>query len=588
MTGYLIAETGPLAGLTVHFDEGTEWILGRDPDESSVVLEDPSVSRKHAICRKTPEGIVLENLSSVNPSLHNEKVITEPILLKEGDILQIGNSRFRFQQNPPTAIPEEKPTEESTPAVEEEKIEEPVFEDTEIRFQAPKPAKWLLKVISGPNAGAEFSLYSGASYTLGKDSETSDVVFHDLSVSNHHAKITVSDDEHIFLEDLQSRNGTYVNGELLHEKKELSSQDLIALGTTSFLVIDQEQPLETIISPPSMVSVREKVSEPVKTIEPEEKHPEEEEIIAAKNWKETIIPFKHLIIAGAFALCLLFVVTSTFSLFRSEPITVVVKNESDRVKEALQPFPSVQFSFNQANGKLFLIGHVLTVVEKQELSYAVSTLPFIRSVEDTVVIDELVWQNMNSLFLSNPEWQAVTVYAPAPGKFVLRGYVQTPELFQQLTEYMNANFPYPNLLENRVNIENNLQLQVQSMLAEKQYLGVNFTLVGGELVLSGRVDDRDSSDFTSLVTNLSNIPGITTVKNYVVYATIDSTRIDLSDQYKISGFSVGTNNDLFIVINQKIFSTGDTLNGMLITDIQPNAIFLEKDGVKFKINYNLQ
>ena len=99
MAGYLIAEEGPLAGLVVRFEEGEEWILGRDPDEVTVLLEDPMVSRKHVICRLTAEGYIFENLSSVNPATQNGKVITEPVLLREGDILQIGSTFFRFTEN---------------------------------------------------------------------------------------------------------------------------------------------------------------------------------------------------------------------------------------------------------------------------------------------------------------------------------------------------------------------------------------------------------------------------------------------------------------------------------------------------------
>jgi len=99
MAGYLIAEEGPLSGLIVRFEEGNEWILGRDPDESSVVLEDSMVSRKHAICRLTPEGFLLENLSSVNPATQNGKIITEAVLLREGDIIQIGARFFVFRKN---------------------------------------------------------------------------------------------------------------------------------------------------------------------------------------------------------------------------------------------------------------------------------------------------------------------------------------------------------------------------------------------------------------------------------------------------------------------------------------------------------
>jgi len=61
MAGFLVAEEGPLVGLVIRFEEGEEWILGRDPDVSYQVLEDPMVSRKHVICRLSDDGYVLEN-----------------------------------------------------------------------------------------------------------------------------------------------------------------------------------------------------------------------------------------------------------------------------------------------------------------------------------------------------------------------------------------------------------------------------------------------------------------------------------------------------------------------------------------------
>lgn len=593
MTGYLIAKEGPLSGKVFSLEEQAEWIIGRDPDESTLVLEDPSVSRRHAICRVTNEGVIVENLSSVNPSLHNGKVITEAITLEEGDTLQFGNSVFEFSSQLPEEKKETEPSQEEEPspaASEEAKAEENTAEEEteeDIGFVGGAPSRWLLKVISGPNTGAEFSLYPGTSYILGKDPSISDVIFHDLSVSRKHAKLIVSDQEELSLEDLESRNGTFVNGEKISEPKELSSQDLIALGTTSFLVIDQKQVQETIVSLPSFPSMEAKALEQLeeasvaKVAIPAVTHP-------PKNWKDIVIPTKHLIAAGAFALCLLFVVTSTFSLFHTEPITVNIKNESERVSDVLVNFPSVQHFFNQGTGKLFLVGHVLTTIEKQELTYALSNLPFIRSIEDTVIIDELVWQNMNALFQSEPNWQAIAMYAPTPGQFVLKGYVQNPQQFQQLSEYINTNFPYPSLLSNQVSIETSLQMQVQNLLTESQYPAVSFTLSGGELILSGRVDEKNSSDFSNLISKLSAIPGITNVQNLVLYGVLDNTRVDISNQYQITGFSIGNNNSHFVVINQKIYSIGDVLNGMVITEIQPNTIFLEKDGIKFKINYNLQ
>ena len=55
MVAYLIGEEGPLSGLVIRFEGGDQWSLGRDPDESAIVLEDPMVSRRHVICRRTSE-----------------------------------------------------------------------------------------------------------------------------------------------------------------------------------------------------------------------------------------------------------------------------------------------------------------------------------------------------------------------------------------------------------------------------------------------------------------------------------------------------------------------------------------------------
>jgi pSer/pThr/pTyr-binding forkhead associated (FHA) protein len=188
MAGYLIAEEGPLAGLVVRFEEGEEWIMGRDPDEVSLVLEDPMVSRKHVICRLTAEGYILENLSSVNPATQNGKVITEPVLLREGDILQIGSTFFRFTEKTPPSFAESG--EEISMGGEAEVIEEK--EDlSSVNVEAAGEVRWLLKVISGPNSGAEFAMQRGSTYILGKDPNLCDIVFQDLSVSRQHARLIV-------------------------------------------------------------------------------------------------------------------------------------------------------------------------------------------------------------------------------------------------------------------------------------------------------------------------------------------------------------------------------------------------------------
>jgi type III secretion system YscD/HrpQ family protein len=170
----------------------------------------------------------------------------------------------------------------------------------------------------------------------------------------------------------------------------------------------------------------------------------------------------------------------------------------------------------------------------------------------------------------------------------MKGYVETVDQAENLSEYININFPYLDRLQNLVVVENNLNMQIQGLLYEKGYSGVTFQLTAGELLLSGRVDDKHASNFSELLTKFKALPGIRQVKNFVVYTTAETSRIDISKQYQVSGFSQGTNDISYVVINGKVLSTGDTIDGMSITNIQSTIILLEKDGLKFRINYNLQ
>lgn len=562
MAGYLIAEEGPLTGLAIRFEEGNEWVLGRDPDEAGIILEDPMVSRKHVICRLTGEGYVLENLSSVNPATQNGRVITEAVLLREGDIIQIGNTFFRFTERNPS-----------------EKTEVPrTFETDTLSVEGGNGARWLLKVVSGPNTGAEFNMEKASTYIVGKDPSLCDIVFQDLSVSRQHARISIDEEEMAWIEDLGSRNGVIVNGAAITDRQKLTSQDLVSLGTTSFLMIDREKPQETIISLPTGAEAAR-----------EERREEMVVPTHSTHWKERVIPKKHLILTGGLLAFVLVVVMGMISLLKSEPIPVAAKHETEQVAHAIKQYTDIQFTFNESNGKLFLVGHVLTPVEHQELLYILRAMPFVHNIEDNVVIDEYVWQNMNALLMSNGAWQGVSISSPEPGRFVMRGYLQSLDQAQALSDYMNLNFPYLDRLNNQVVVETNLQMQVDSMLFEHGFTGVTFQLSNGELVLTGRVDSKHSSGYNSLLHQFKEIMGIRMVKNYVVLTSgADSARTDISSKYPVTGFSKRDDKDYFVFINGKILGKNDLLDGMKITGVLPNMVLLEKDGVKYRINYNLQ
>lgn len=66
-------------------------------------------------------------------------------------------------------------------------------------------------------------------YTIGRDPATNTIPLTDSSISTHHARITRSGDTFV-VEDLGSRNGTFVNGEKIAAPTALTDNDVIRFG----------------------------------------------------------------------------------------------------------------------------------------------------------------------------------------------------------------------------------------------------------------------------------------------------------------------------------------------------------------------
>lgn len=88
-----------------------------------------------------------------------------------------------------------------------------------------------------------------AEYTIGRVAENA-IPIADGSVSSKHARLYQQDGE-FFLEDLGSRNGTYVNGERLSAPRQLADGDLVRFGKVlmTFNLASDIAPLETTTQP---------------------------------------------------------------------------------------------------------------------------------------------------------------------------------------------------------------------------------------------------------------------------------------------------------------------------------------------------
>lgn len=93
---------------------------------------------------------------------------------------------------------------------------------------APSPH---LVIISGPKEGMEIQLGTEP-LTVGRASE-SGLVLRDEYTSSHHARFIPGPDAWV-LQDLDSTNGTFVNGRRMRSSVRLKSGDVIKIGATSF------------------------------------------------------------------------------------------------------------------------------------------------------------------------------------------------------------------------------------------------------------------------------------------------------------------------------------------------------------------
>jgi pSer/pThr/pTyr-binding forkhead associated (FHA) protein len=90
-TAVLIVRSGPQAGDRFTLGDGTIR-LGRHPD-SEIMLDDITVSRRHASITRTADGYVVTDAGSLNGTYLNQERIDEA-LLHHGDELQVGKFRL--------------------------------------------------------------------------------------------------------------------------------------------------------------------------------------------------------------------------------------------------------------------------------------------------------------------------------------------------------------------------------------------------------------------------------------------------------------------------------------------------------------
>lgn len=109
------------------------------------------------------------------------------------------------------------------------------------KMTPPPPVRsakqYALRFISGKYQGGEFPLPNNKEVVVGRSSELDVVLVEDM-VSRRHAKLNVAGDQ-IFIQDLGSTNGTFVNGEKI-KRARLQEGDRILIGTSIIKLVGSD------------------------------------------------------------------------------------------------------------------------------------------------------------------------------------------------------------------------------------------------------------------------------------------------------------------------------------------------------------
>jgi EmrB/QacA subfamily drug resistance transporter len=310
---------GPAAGRTIAIRAGV--VLGRG-EGIELTIADDEMSRRHARVVADASGAIVEDLGSLNGTFVNGERIGSPRRLVSGDRIKVGTSILRFVAAPAPARAQEIASPDVTrahdivapddatrardvpiaspdvtrareivaPADVTAARDVPIagadVSQTRIRDvvappgvppagptppgvpppEAPQTAAGQLRVVKGATTSHVVPVVDGLA--LGRD-PACDIVFNDEEISRRHAQIAVGGGQ-VTLEDQNSTNGTFLDGERVLGSHRLEDGDRIELGSA---VLDYEAPaLQTTRvrrvqnAAPQVTSVRQIVEQPAKLL----------------------------------------------------------------------------------------------------------------------------------------------------------------------------------------------------------------------------------------------------------------------------------------------------------------------------------
>ncbi|MGA1791970.1 MAG: FHA domain-containing protein [bacterium] len=185
---------------------------------NEIVLDDRNVSRQHAQIKREGDAFIIEDMQSTGGTEVNGKKISSQQIYT-GDVIKIGDFELYFFSG--------MKGEEKTVFNEEEEEDRTSFDEDRTKFYEEPLAKLLVK--RAENLQGDINLEE--EMVIGRGEEA-DIQLEDSRISRKHCKIALKD-KNFVITDLQSANGTFVNGGKISEKA-LQNGDQIQIGNALF------------------------------------------------------------------------------------------------------------------------------------------------------------------------------------------------------------------------------------------------------------------------------------------------------------------------------------------------------------------
>jgi pSer/pThr/pTyr-binding forkhead associated (FHA) protein len=218
-----------LADRSVHPISARGITIGRDPS-SDIVLTSRDVSPKHVTIVPALLGYTLTDHSYRGVWVNGSRIESSCVLRQRSEI-RVDTETFRFEADVGFFEPD---FESASPSLKASAARVRREEDAAIAATAPAVAEETgvalatLEVVSDGRLKGQVFRIARATVQIGR-SQYNDVRLDEDSVSSRHASLVMRDNRWIIF-DVRSTNGTYVEGQLVHDHRVLPSACELRFG----------------------------------------------------------------------------------------------------------------------------------------------------------------------------------------------------------------------------------------------------------------------------------------------------------------------------------------------------------------------